>query len=55
MTEQVAAGIRQRFERAVRARRAADAGKGDGREYVAAYVDLMRYLEQLGQAVRAAK
>ena len=52
MIEQVAAGIRQRFERAAQARRAADAGKGDGREYVAAYVDLMRYLEQVGQAGR---
>ena len=52
MTEQVAAGIRQRFERAAQARREADAGKGDGREYVEAYVDLMRYLEQVGQAGR---
>ena len=50
MTQQVAAGIRQRFERAAQARRAADAGEADGREYVAAYVDLMRYLEQVGQA-----
>jgi hypothetical protein len=52
ITEQVAVGIRQRFERAVQARRAADAGQGDGREYVRAYVDLMRYLEQVDQAGR---
>jgi hypothetical protein len=50
ITEQVAAGVRQRFERAKQARASADTDVGAGREYVEAYVDLMRYLEQLGQA-----
>ena len=50
ITEQVAAGVRQRFERAKQARASADTDVGAGREYVEAYVDLMRYLELLGQA-----
>jgi hypothetical protein len=55
MTEQVAAGIRQRFDRAARAGKSADASESAGREYVEAYVDLMRYLEQLGQAGRGSE
>lgn len=48
LSQQVEAGLRQRFDRAEHARR--DAGKNveAGRAYVAAYVDLMHYLERLG-------
>ncbi len=50
ITEDVATEIRQRFESVSRARKAADQSVEAGRQYVAAYVGLMHYLEQLDQA-----
>ena len=50
ITDKIAAEIRQRFERVSRAHKAADQSVDAGRQYVAAYVDLMHYLEQLDQA-----
>ncbi len=50
LTDEIAARIRQRFTRAAQARKSADTSVAAGREYVAAYVDLMHYLEQLDQA-----
>jgi len=50
MTEKVSAEIRQRFERASRARRRAEQSVEAGRQYVAAYVDLMHYLEHVDTA-----
>lgn len=44
-SEHVAAGVRDRLERALAARREADSSVEAGRRYVAAYVELMHYLE----------
>ncbi len=47
MEGEVATGIRQRFERALRARKSADSSVAAGREYVEAYVDFVHYVEGL--------
>jgi hypothetical protein len=46
-------GIRQRFARAQEARRHADESVAAGREYVAAYVEFIHYVERLHQAITA--
>jgi hypothetical protein len=48
---EVEAGIRQRFERAFVSRKSADSGVAAGREYVAAYVEFLHYIEGLHTAV----
>jgi hypothetical protein len=48
---ELAAGIRQRFERAFVSRKSADSGVAAGREYVAAYVEFLHYVERLHTAV----
>ena len=50
ITQEVAAQIRQRFESVSRARKTADQSVEAGRQYVAAYVGFMHYLEQVEQA-----
>jgi hypothetical protein len=50
MTDGVSGEIRHRFDQAVQTRKMADRSVEAGREYVAAYVSLMHYLEQMGQA-----
>lgn len=50
ITEKVVAEIRQRFENVARAGKTADQSVEAGRQYVAAYVGLMHYLEQLDLA-----
>ena len=50
MTEEVTTEIRRRFESVSRARKTADQSVEAGRKYVAAYVALMHYLEQVDQA-----
>lgn len=50
VTENVGAEIRHRFENASRARKTAGQSVEAGRRYVAAYVALMHYLEQVDQA-----
>lgn len=47
MNEIVAAGIRKRFMRALQARAHAEDSVEAGREFVAAYVELMHYVERL--------
>jgi hypothetical protein len=50
ITEKVGAEIQQRFDRVSRASKTADRSVDAGRQYVAAYVSLMHYLEQVDQA-----
>jgi hypothetical protein len=50
VAEKVGGEIRQRFESVSRARKAAGQSGEAGRQYVAAYVGLMHYLEQVDQA-----
>jgi len=50
ITQKIQEQVRHRFERAVQARRTADQSTEAGRQYVAAYVNLMHYLEQLDHA-----
>ena len=50
MTDKIAVEIRQRFENVSRTRKTADQSVEAGRRYVAAYVGLMHYLEQVDQA-----
>jgi hypothetical protein len=52
ISAEVAGGLRQRFERAHRARQSAESSVSAGREYVEAYVELMHYVEQLHVAAR---
>lgn len=47
LTKQVTDGIQPRFERAVATRKRADLSVAEGREYVAAYVELTHYVEAL--------
>ena len=47
LTAAAAAGVRERYGRALEARRQADESVERGREYVAAYVDLTHYVERL--------
>jgi len=47
VTDEVDEGLRRRFARALEARAHADESVEQGREYVAAYVDLMHYAEGL--------
>ena len=55
MTEEVAAGIRQRFAEAVEKKKHAEHNVEAGREYVAAYVEFVHYVEGLHTtATRAA-
>ncbi len=49
-TEVVAAGIHKRYSHAAEARKHAEHNVAAGREYVAAYVDLMHYVEGIHQA-----
>lgn len=55
VTGTVGQEIRERFERARRLRKSADSSVAAGREYVAAYVELMHYLEAIDQAGGAKK
>jgi hypothetical protein len=50
ISAEVDAAIRQRFERAREARKAAETSVASGREYVEAYVELMHYVERLHEA-----
>lgn len=50
----VEVGIRERFERAMKAKKHADDSVAAGREAVAAYVTYVHYVERIAQAVRAA-
>jgi Family of unknown function (DUF6448) len=50
-TSEMAAGIHRRFQRVTLARRHADDSVEAGREYVAAYVDFVHYVEGLHRAV----
>ena len=45
--DRAAAGIRQRFDRALAARKHADDSVEAGRQYVAAYVDFIHYVERV--------
>lgn len=47
----MADGIRQRFARAQEASRHADQSVKAGREYVAAYVEFIHYVENIHQAL----
>lgn len=49
-TSEVAEGIRQRFLRVQEAARRADSNVGAGRQYVAAYVEFIHYVESLHAA-----
>jgi hypothetical protein len=49
-SEKISAGLRERHERVVEARKHADHDVEAGRRYVAAYVDYVHYLESLQQA-----
>jgi hypothetical protein len=51
VTSEVAKGIQQRFAHAQEARRHADDGVEAGRQYVAAYVEFIHYVENLHEAV----
>jgi hypothetical protein len=50
VTADVSAGIRERFARAVAAKRRADESVEAGRDFVAAYVGLIHYVERLHDA-----
>jgi hypothetical protein len=55
MTEEVAAGIRQRFSEAIEKKKHAEHSVEAGREFVAAYVEFVHYVESLHTtATRAA-
>ena len=54
LTAEVEKGLRARHARAAEARKHAGHGVAQGREYVAAYVDLMHYAERLLQAAGSA-
>lgn len=47
LTEEVAAGVRQRFSHALEAKRSAEASVEAGRRFVAAYVEFMHYVERV--------
>ena len=47
ITEDVAAGIRQRFAHAMEKKKHADESVQGGREFVAAYVEFIHYVERL--------
>lgn len=49
VTDEVAAGIRKRFDRAVETKKHVDESVDAGREYVAAYVEFTHYVEGLYQ------
>jgi hypothetical protein len=51
VTSEVADGIRQRFARAQEANRHADQSVKAGREFVAAYVEFIHYVENIYQAL----
>lgn len=50
VTDAVAAGIRERFDRVVEAKKHKDESVAAGRKYVAAYVEYTHYVERLHQA-----
>ena len=54
MTQDAAQGIRQRFQRVVELRTRADQSVAAGREFVAAYVEYVHYVERLHQAATGA-
>ena len=47
ISEAVAAGIKERFQKAMEAKKSAGASVYDGREYVEAYVQYIHYVERL--------
>jgi len=47
VTDEAAAGIRKRFERAMEKKKLADQSVAAGREYVEAYVEFVHYVERL--------
>jgi hypothetical protein len=51
VTVEVASGIRQRFAHAQKASKDAELGVDAGRQYVAAYVEFIHYVENVHQAV----
>ena len=51
VTAEVASGIRQRFAHAQEASKGAELGVDAGRQYVAAYVEFIHYVENVHQAV----
>lgn len=53
VAEHAASGVNVRFRKAVEARKSAGKSVADGRAYVAAYVDLMHYVESVVTAVHA--
>ena len=52
LTRVMAAGIRERFTHALATKEKADDSVEAGRQYVAAYIDLMHHVENLHQAVQ---
>jgi hypothetical protein len=53
-TDEIAAGIRQRFARVLTTQKDADKSVAAGREYVEAYVEFVHYVERLHEATEAA-
>jgi Family of unknown function (DUF6448) len=53
VTAEVASGLRQRFARAQEASKGADQSVDAGREYVAAYVEYIHYVENMHQALKS--
>lgn len=53
VSEHAASGMKERFHKAAEAKKAAGKSVADGRAYVAAYVDLMHYVEGVVGAVHA--
>jgi hypothetical protein len=51
LAEHLAAGVRERFTRVAGAKAAADRTPEDGRQYVAAYVEYVHYVEAIANAV----
>jgi hypothetical protein len=49
LTEQVATGVRHRFEKAMQAEKNANASVEAGREYVEAYASFLHYVERIHQ------
>lgn len=54
MTESVASGLRQRHQRVIEAKKHADESVTAGREYVAAYIEFIHYVERLHGAAAGA-
>jgi len=54
MTKALANGLHQRFNHAVSAKEKSEQSVNDGRQYVAAYVELVHHVEKLHQALKGA-